>query len=84
MHSNGFLNRYGWNYWNRHKDNTRLFSVTSIEIEIENDVYSNSMVSSIALDILNIWFHHDLQWVTFNAFIGCLKALYHFLQDGSQ
>ena len=47
------------------KTMTQGFStVTSIEIEIEKSVVSNSMVSSIDLDILNLWFYHYLQWIT--------------------
>ena len=46
---------YGWHYWNRPIDNDRRLLT----------------VSSLDLDILNLWFHHDLQWVTH--FISYLK-----------
>ena len=51
-----------WHYWNR---------------PIDNDARLLT-VSSIDLDILNLWFHHDLQRV--NAFywlffVGCFKQL---------
>ena len=34
---------------------------TVSSIEIEKNVHSNSIISSIDLDILNPWFYYDLQ-----------------------
>ena len=67
MRSNGFLNIYmGVITGTIIKTMMQVFlTVLFIEIEIVKSVYFNSMVSLIDLDILNLWFRHHLQWVTF-------------------
>ena len=56
-------------------------TISSTEIEIEKSVYSNSIVLSIDLDILNLGMvlSQLAMGNVLTCFIGCLKALYHCL-----